>query len=384
MRKIAVVITARPSYARIKSVLQAIQEHPDLSLYLVLAASALLERYGNVAEVIKADGFEPVAEIDMVVEGGTPLVSAKTLGLGVIELANTFHHLKPDCVLTVADRYETLATAIAAAYMNIPVAHVQGGEVSGSIDEKVRHAVTKLADLHMVANASALSRVTAMGETQVFNTGCPAIDLAAAFLDYEDWSVVRQHTAHGVGAEIDSYQGDYIIAMQHPVTYEWDHAFDQAWATLEAVHLSGLPCFWFWPNIDAGSDGTSKAIRLFREQYNAQIRFLRNMPPEPFLMLLHHAKVIVGNSSAAIREGAYLGTPAVNIGSRQLGRDCATNVSHIKDFDCDRILAAIQSQSRTGRYPSSKLYGDGNAGPKIAALLANHPLTTEKRFADRQ
>ena len=163
-RKIAVVVTARPSYARVKTVLQAIQAHPDLELQLVVAASALLERYGNVAEVMRAEGFEVAMEVHMVVEGETPLTSTKTVGLGIVEMSNVLHHLRPAAVISVADRYETITTAISAAYMNIPVAHVQGGEVTGSIDEKVRHAVTKLSDLHFVSNESAANRVRKMGE----------------------------------------------------------------------------------------------------------------------------------------------------------------------------------------------------------------------------
>ena len=149
-RKVAVVVTARPSYARVKTVLKAVQDHPDLELQLIVAASALLDRYGNVVEVMRSDGFTPTMEVHMVVEGETPLTSTKTVGLGIVEMSNVLHHLRPDVVVSVADRYETITTAISGAYMNIPVAHIQGGEVTGSIDEKVRHAVTKLADLHFV------------------------------------------------------------------------------------------------------------------------------------------------------------------------------------------------------------------------------------------
>ena len=145
-RKICVVVTARPSYSRIRTALQAIQEHPDLELQLVVAASALLERYGNAIQAIEHDGFPIAARVYMVLEGENLVTSAKSTGLGLVELATVFDNLKPDAVVTVADRYETLATAVAASYMNIPVVHVQGGEVTGSIDEKVRHAVTKLVE----------------------------------------------------------------------------------------------------------------------------------------------------------------------------------------------------------------------------------------------
>ena len=184
MRKICVVITARPSYARIKTVLESVRNHPDLKLQLVVGGSALLERYGPAIKVIEADGFKPDAVVHMVVEGENLVTTAKSTGLGVVELATILDNLKPDVVVSVADRYETIATAIAASYLNIPVAHVQGGEVTGSIDEKVRHAVTKLANLHFVSNQQAADRVIRMGEDPktVFATGCPSVDLAARVL----------------------------------------------------------------------------------------------------------------------------------------------------------------------------------------------------------
>ena len=182
MRRICVVVTARPTYSRIRTALEAIVEHPDLELDLVVAGSALLDRYGRAIDVIEADGFPIAARVSMVLEGEDPRAMAKTTGLGIIELSTVLDNLAPDAVVTVADRYETLATAVAASYQHIPLVHVQGGEVSGSIDEKVRHAVTKLADLHLVATEGAAERVRRMGEepSTVVVTGCPSVDLAAA------------------------------------------------------------------------------------------------------------------------------------------------------------------------------------------------------------
>jgi UDP-hydrolysing UDP-N-acetyl-D-glucosamine 2-epimerase len=162
-RKICVVVTARPSYSRIRSALKAVNEHPDLQLQLVVAASALLDRYGNAIQAIERDGFAIEQRVYMVLEGENLVTSAKSTGIGLSELATVFDNLKPDAVVTVADRYETLATAVAASYMNIPVVHVQGGEVTGSIDEKVRHAVTKLANLHLVSTQLAAERVRRLG-----------------------------------------------------------------------------------------------------------------------------------------------------------------------------------------------------------------------------
>lgn len=381
MRKICVVITARPSYARIKTVLEAVKEHPELELQLVVGASALLERYGPVINVIRGDGFEPNAVVHMVVEGENLVTTAKSTGLGVVELATIFDNLKPDAVVSVADRYETIATAIAASYLNIPVAHVQGGEVTGSIDEKVRHAVTKLANLHFVANQQAADRVTRMGEApdRVFVTGCPSVDLAERVLT-EAYNGFNPFDSYGgVGHPFDPSQG-YIVVMQHPVTTEYEDALSQINNTLEAVEKLSQPTFWFWPNVDAGSDRISKGIRHFRETHEIPfIYFFKNLSPEDFLRLLIGAKCIVGNSSVGVREASYLGIPTVNIGRRQAGRDRGPNVIDT-GYSTDEVIKAINEHIENGRYPSSNLYGDGKAGKRIADLLAKVPLEIEKRL----
>ena len=381
IRKVCVVITARPSYSRIKTVLEAIKAHPDLRLQLVVGASALLERYGPVVDVIRADGFEPDAVVYMVLEGENLVTTAKSTGMGVVELATIFDNLKPDVVVSVADRYETIATAIAASYLNIPVAHVQGGEVTGSIDEKVRHAVTKLSNLHFVANQSAAERVIRMGEepATVFTTGCPSVDLAARVLGDSQNGFNPFERYSGVGREFDQRKG-YLVVMQHPVTTEYEDAMDQIQETLAAVESLAHSTFWFWPNVDAGSDRISKAIRQFRETRNVTtIYFLKNMSPEDFLKLLIGAKCLVGNSSVGIRETSFIGVPVVNIGNRQTGRDRGPNVKDV-GYDRKEITAAVKEHLANGRYRSTNLYGDGKAGARIANILANSTLTTKKRI----
>src|SRR5918995_3873243 len=281
-RKICVVVTARPSYSRIRTALTAIDEHPDLELQLVVAASALLERYGNAVQAIERDGFPIAARVYMVVEGENLVTSAKSTGLGLVELATVFDNLRPDVVVTVADRYETLATAVAAAYMNIPLVHVQGGEVTGSIDEKVRHAVTKLANLHLVSTQLARERVIRLGEEPdtVVLTGCPSIDIAADVATRPELDFDPFERYGGVGPREDLSKG-YLVVMQHPVTTEYEEARHQVEETLYAVKDVGLPVLWFWPNADAGSDGTSKGIRVFREREKPDnFHLFRNMFPE--------------------------------------------------------------------------------------------------------
>lgn len=381
MRKVCVVVTARPSYSRVKTALQAIQNHPDLELQLVVAASALLDRYGSAVNYIENDGFKIAARVLMVLEGENLTTMAKTTGLGLLELATVFDNLKPDVVVTIADRYETIATTIAAAYMNIPVAHLQGGEVTGSIDEKVRHANTKLADLHLVSTLEAATRVNRMGEAPhtIHVTGCPSIDIAAAILALPQLDFDPFVKYGGVGKKADLSQG-YLVAMQHPVTTEYKLARQHAYETLYAVREIDLPTLWFWPNVDAGSDGTSNAIRAFRElEKPANIHFFKNMAPDDFLRLIYNSRCLIGNSSVGIRESSFLGIPVVNIGSRQAGRERGHNVLDV-DYDRQEIVQAINQQLANGRYQQDFLYGQGDAGTRVAELLATVPLTIEKRL----
>jgi len=380
-RDVCVVVTARPSYSRIKSALVALRERSDVRLRLVVAASALLERYGSAVVYIENDGFEIAARVHMVLEGENLAAMTKTTGLGVLELATVFDNLRPDVVVTVADRYETLATAVAAAYMNIPLAHVQGGEVTGSIDEKVRHAVTKLADLHFVSTALARERVIRMGEEpdSVFVTGCPSIDLAAEVLKDPRLSFDPLQKYGGVGATLGLGEG-YVVVIQHPVTTEHAAARRHVEETLHAVAALGLPALWFWPNPDAGSDGTSGGIRAFREQHAPRsIHFFKNMAPLDFLRLAYNSRCVVGNSSMGLRECAFLGVPVVNIGSRQAGRERGGNVIDV-GYERGPILAAVRQQVARGRHPQDALYGDGQAGSRIAEKLATVALKIEKRL----
>ncbi len=382
IRKVCVVITARPSYSRIRSALVAIREHPNLELQLVVAASALLDRYGSASTVIEREGFSINRRVYMIVEGENPVTSAKSTGLGLAEMATVFDDLKPDVVVTIADRFETMATAVCAAYMNIPLVHVQGGEISGSIDEKVRHAVTKLADIHFVATDKAAERVTRMGERAeaVFVTGCPSIDLAKEAITHSAMTFEKFfETYGGVGSNFDVSSG-YIVVLQHPVTTEFQEARQHIEETLHAVSESGMPTLWFWPNVDAGSDGTSQGIRIFREYHELpNVHFFRNLPPDVFIQTVYHSQCIVGNSSAGIRECAYLGVPAVNIGSRQEGRDRGANVMDV-GYDRGEILDAIRKQTAKGKLGEDPLYGMGRAGDRIAELLADVPLTFEKKL----
>lgn len=377
MKKICIVVNSRANYGRIKSVLSAIKARDDLELQLIVGASALLYRFGNVVDLIRADGFEPSAVVYSIVEGENPTTMAKSTGMGIIELSTQFENLKPDVVLTVADRFETLSTAIAASYMNIPLAHTQGGEVTGSIDESVRHAITKLAHIHFPATELAANYLVRMGEdpATVHWTGCPSIDVVRSTDLSMDPGLFERY--RGVGPDLDPSK-PYIVVLQHPVTTEFGQGFAQISETIEAVHRLDMQTVWLWPNVDAGSDDVSKGLRQFRENNEPEnIHFYRNFAVEDYARLINNAVCLIGNSSSSLREGAYLGVPAVNIGTRQQGRERGPNVMDVP-YDRVEIENAARSQLAHGRYPSSELFGDGHSGERITELLASSEIKVQK------
>lgn len=383
MRRVCVVVHSRANYGRIKTVLRAIADHPDLELQLVVGSSALLHRFGSAIDVIRRDGFKEAAVVHSIIEGETPVTMAKSTGVAIIELATHFGNIQPDIVLTVADRYETLSTAVAASYMNICLAHTQGGEVTGSIDESVRHAISKLAHIHFPATARARDFLIRMGEPKetVHLTGCPAIDLVAETDLTLPADIFERYK--GVGAVL-SPEKDYMIVLQHPVTTEYGSGFQQINETLNAVYpmaLQGMQIVWLWPNVDAGSDDVAKGIRMFRERHaTPNMHFFRNFAPDDYARLLANTRCIIGNSSSGLREGAFLGTPCVNVGTRQAGRERAGNVIDVSN-ESDAIVAAIRDQLAHGRYERSNLVGEGTAGRQIANILATADIQIQKRIS---
>lgn len=371
MKKVCVVVASRANYGRVKYLLRAIEQHPDLELQLVVGASTLLERFGPAIDVIRKDGFKPLRSIFYVVEGETLATQAKSTGLGIVELTTAFQDLQPDYVVTVADRFETMATAVAATYLNIKLVHLQGGEVSGNIDDRVRHAVTKLADLHFPATEESKHRVLAMGEHPdfVFNFGCPSIDV----LRHDDLSISNEIMKRylGVGVPID-WTKPFMLVVQHPVTTSYGQGMAQITETLNAVNtFTDIQKVILWPNVDAGSDDVSKGIRHFREMHHdAPIYYYKNFAPEDYARVLNHAKCCVGNSSSFIREGSYLGTPAVLVGDRQEGREHGPNVTYAA-YDRADIALKISQQIARGRYTPASTFGRGDAGARIAAKLAS-------------
>jgi len=370
VKRICVVVGSRANYSSIKSAMRAIKAHPALELQLVVGASALLDRYGSVVDLIERDGFTPDARVHMLIEGETPVTMAMSTGVGLIELPQIFSRLAPDVVLTVGDRFETMATTLAAAYMNIPIAHTMGGEVSGTIDESIRHAVTKFAHIHFPASAGAAERIARLGEPRdmIFQVGCPRVDLVAEILSDQDG--LNGHLFdRGVGDQFDLSK-PFVLVSQHPVTTEYGQSERQINETLEAVRAVESPAIVLWPNADAGSDDTARGIRKLREHGRAEyMHFFKNLPTAVYIRLMQKTSCLVGNSSSGIREASYIGTPVVNIGTRQNGREHGDNVLHV-GHDRSAITDAIRQQQKHGPWPSQNIYGDGQSGDRIAEVLA--------------
>ncbi len=385
MKKICIVINSRANYGRIKSVMLAINNHPGLELNLIVGASALLYRYGSAIEVIKKDGFKPNGFLYSIVEGENPVTMAKSTGLGIIELSTQFEIHKPDVVLTVADRFETMATAISASYMNIPLAHTQGGEVTGSIDDSVRHAITKLSHIHFPATSKAAEFIKRMGEREetIHITGCPSIDLLAEGDLSLSKDIFKKY--QGTGFDLDISE-DYLLVLQHPVTTEYGSGLKQIEETLDAIKKileknQNLQAVWLWPNVDAGSDHISKGIRKFRERNrNYKIHFYRNFSPEDYAKVLNNCKCIIGNSSSGIREASFLGIPSVNIGSRQSDRERSNNVIDV-NYNSEEIYNAINKQLNQSRYPKNFNFGYGNSGKLIAEKLYEGDIQITKKIS---
>ncbi len=382
-RRICFPITSRAYYGRSQLLIRKLHNHPDLDLELMLGGSILLDKYSrHIADDIEAGGFTISASLFNVIEGGNHIAMAKTACLTALEFTNGLHATDPDVVVICGDRFEQLAIAMAAAYLNKTVAHIEGGDVTGSIDESVRHAITKLAHIHFVTNDDAHRRVLAMGEdpAYVFNTGSLDVERVAS-ADVAATSIsTAELNAHGVGNEVDVTR-PFLTIIQHPVTTESDNRRNLD-VTFRAIAAFDMPAVWFWPNPDAGTGEMADTLRHFREHHEAateKMRFITDVPVDQFIALLKRTACLVGNSSAGIKECSYLGTPVVDIGGRQEGRLRAGNVVHA-GYDIDEIRAAVTTQLRHGRYPASDIYYRPGVSQTMVDILARVALYTQKRF----
>lgn len=386
-RKICFVITSFIHYARNLLVLEELNRRADVDLHVLIAGTALLSKYSashaHVKNMLEEDGFENLYEVYFNLEGDKPVVKAKSTGLGVIEFAALYNRIEPELVVVRGDRFETLSAASAAALMNIPIAHIEGGDVTGTIDESVRHSVSKLSHIHFATNEAARRRLLSMGENPeyVFNFGSPDIEVVRRI----GVNAARPESAPatGSGARIDTTK-DYIVVSYHPITSEIDRLAEYTRNLIEAIHESNIQAFWFWPNFDAGAEEKiSHELRSFNDRVKEHsIRFMRYIAPRQYLALLNYTRCFVGNSSAGIKECAYLGVPVVNVGTRQAERLRGENVLDVPE-EKESIKEAIRSQLARGKFSPAKEYEDDNTSKRIAETLGTAKLYLQKSFHEQ-
>lgn len=384
MTKVASIVTTRSQYARVKSVYRVLEDDSEIVFRLIVSGGGLVHRFGELTETIKAAGISIEKEIHTLLEGDEPVTQAKTTGMGLIEFSTALQDIGPDLLLTSGDRYETIAATLAASYLNIPVIHLEGGEITGSIDDKVRHATTKMADYHLVSTQRAKRIVRELGESseRIFRTGCPSTDICRQVEQESRDRYDPQPEYGGVGDTVDVDE-DYIVIQYHPLPTEYESNYEKTRELIEAFEQVDIQAFWFWPNMDAGTDQVSKAIREYREHKDPDgVHFFINLDPHDYLTLVNNASCMVGNSSVGIRECSYFGVPTVNIGNRQQSRERGANVLDVA-CDCEEIVNGIESQLDHSRYPQLEIYGNGRAAKKIRDVLLNiepelkQPMTPE-------
>lgn len=383
-RKICVVTNTRADYSRLRTVLFALRERPEVELSICVAGSHLLSAYGNTIEEIKKDGFDIAYRIYTEVDGRVLSTMTKSTGLAIIEFSSYFENQRPDLVVVHGDRFEALAAALAASMMNIHVAHIQGGEITGTIDEHLRHAITKLAHFHFASDEESATRIKGLGEDpeRVFVPGCPSADVLVSAPSYT-FEELKEALGERIKKEewLLNLTPDFLLVMHHPVTTEFEKNGEEMEAIAEALKEFPHPILALWPNIDAGSEQIVQAIKKFEREVDGRFAVISTLPMEAFVNVMRHARVMIGNSSAGVREACYFGTPVVNVGSRQTGRRRTENVVDVLG-EAEAIREALRAHlSRTERFSPSYPYGKGDAGRKIAETLASVELgNTQKRL----
>lgn len=377
-RKICIITGSRAEYGLLKPVMAAIRKHPKLRLQAIAAGMHLDKKHGSTWKEIVDDGFSISAVAMLPPSHDTGASMADAIGDGIKSMAHAFRKLKPDIILILGDRTEPLAAALAAAYMNTPIAHVHGGDkTQGGLDEPTRHAITKYAHIHLAATKTSAERIAKMGEEpwRIHTVGAPGLDTVNG---------TKLMTKRGLATMFGKRLADnYALVLQHPVTTESDLAGRQMTITLDAIEKAGMATFIIYPNNDAGSQAMIDAIENHPHRFRSIIA--KNLDHDIYLSLMKHAAVMIGNSSSAIIESSSFKLPVVNIGMRQEGRERSINVLDAT-HDRKKILAAIKTAiSPAFRKKAQKAkspYGDGKAGKRIAETLAK--IAIDKRLIQKK
>jgi UDP-hydrolysing UDP-N-acetyl-D-glucosamine 2-epimerase len=368
-RRVLAVSGTRADYGLMRPVFAAIRRQQGLDLEIAATGMHLMEEYGLTVNEIRADGI-PFRRVEATYRGDDRSSMARFLGAFIDGFTGLVEEIRPDILLLLGDRAEMLGGAAVGAYLAIPVAHVHGGDRSSTVDDPVRHAITKLSHLHFAATQASADRILRLGEdpSRIFVVGAPSLDVLLHERPEDRETLFRRY-----GLPPDE---PLVLVLQHPVTVEVEDAAGQMRETLRAVEAVQLPALVLYPNADAGGRAMIRAIREF--EHLPILRVLPHLPHRDYLAFLRHAAVLVGNSSSGIIEAPALHLPVVNIGTRQEGRERSENVLDA-GYERSEIAEAIQKAVSDPGFREQvnscqNPYGDGHAGERIARILSEIPL----------
>lgn len=368
-RKILYISGTRADYGLMRQVLKKLEKSQRIDLELVITGMHLMEEFGMTINEIRKDGFK-IHEIKVDFTDDNKFSAVKFIGNFILSLGNVVKTVKPDIILLLGDRAEMLAGAIVGTYLNIPVAHLHGGEISSTVDEYARHAITKLSNIHLPATEISAERITKMGESpeNIFVVGAPGLDNI-----FEEDLIEPEELSKKYNLNLAE---PFIMVVQHPVSLEFEDSADQIIETLEAIVTKGYQTIIIFPNADAGGRNIIKTIKSY-EKYPFITTF-KNIPNKDYLSLMNIASVLVGNSSSGIIEAPSLGVPVINIGSRQDGRERGHNIIDV-GYNRSEIRIAIDKAINDEEFKKlvkecQNPYGDGNASTKIVEILSGIQL----------
>ena len=371
MKRISVITGTRADYGILRPVIRKIHESKKLELCLIVTGTHLSKKHGMTINEIKKDRFPISAKINIGPNGNTNYHMAKTVGEGIIKMADIFKKMKPDINLLLGDRDEVLASAVAAYHMNIPNAHIHGGDKTlGGIDEYNRHAITKISNIHFVATKKSKERVMKMGEDLkfIFLTGSPSID---ELIEQRITSKKELEKKYKI-----NFKGDEILFLQHPVTTQTNSSKKQINNSLNAIVKLQKTTIAIAPNSDAGNYEIFEQLKIISKKYDF-VKLFSNIPRKDYLGLLKNCGVLVGNSSSGIIESGFYNTPVVNIGIRQKFRERGNNVIDVEDNSTKKIYSAIKKslENKMRKNNRKMIYGNGNSSKKIVKHLEKIQIT---------
>tara|TARA_B100001540_G_C15810329_1_gene644213 strand:- start:1468 stop:2622 length:1155 start_codon:yes stop_codon:yes gene_type:complete len=373
IRRITVTTGTRAEYGILKPLLQQIDNSKKVELILIVCGMHLSKKHGNTISEIKKDGFKISKKIDMIPKGNTNYDMAKVLGIGIVEFSNTFKKFKPDLNLILGDRDEAMASALAAFHMNIPNAHISGGDkTKAGLDESIRHAITKISNIHFPISKKSKQRIIKMGESPkfVFDMGSPSIDMI-----YKKQIIPKNELERKYKIK---FNGDDILLIQHPITTEPKKSKEQISLLIKGILKTNKTVFAIAPNSDAGNSEIFQALEICAKN-NPKFYLFKNIKREDYLGFLKYSKVLIGNSSSGIVEAAYLNTNVINIGTRQKGREYDSNVHHLETPTIHMIEKTINKilKLKNNKIENHFIYGKGNSCSKILKILEEIKINNE-------